>query len=192
MGTDGRGILLLSPAFAFPLETTPLIFTVGFTLFYVGSGMLLVGVLLCDVPRSRPVVVLAALGASSYSIYLWHLTASDLGRLTVELVSGTWLGFGAGAAVYVIGSLFVGVVMAKAIEVPALRFEIDGFRRAAIGRQNSRLTLYNAAFERGNFDLPFSASAHRPIVLQPRDPCPTARTCQVPEPLRPEPQSNLH
>ena len=69
------GILLLTPAFAFPLETTPFIFTVGLTFFYVGSGMLLVGVLLCDVPRTRPVVVLAALRASSYSIYLWHLAA---------------------------------------------------------------------------------------------------------------------
>lgn len=115
------GTLLLTPAFVFQLETTPFIFTVGLTLFYFGSGMLLVGMLLCNLPRSRLVVSMATLGAYSYSIYLWHMPVSVWGVPLVEQACGTSLGLGVRDAVYLIGSLVVGIVMAKMVEVPALR-----------------------------------------------------------------------
>ena len=115
------GFLLLTPAFVFQLETTPFIFTVGLTVFYLGSGMLLVGTFLCDVPRSRPVIVMATLGAYSYSIYLWHLFVREWGGPVVEVAWGTSAGFGLRTAVYLVGSLVVGVFMAKIVEVPALQ-----------------------------------------------------------------------
>ena len=115
------GALLLTPAFAFPLETTPFIYTIGLTIFYVGSGMMLVGTLLSQIPHGRVVAVLATLGAYSYSIYLWHmfvivrLIPLVEGAFDVELDSGTRL------AMYFVGSFGLGIAMAKAVEVPALR-----------------------------------------------------------------------
>ncbi len=115
------GVLLLTPAFVLPVETTPLIFTAGFTLFYVGSGMLLVGVLLCEPPRNRFALWAAALGTYSYSIYLWHPAVIYWGIPVLERILGTSLGFGVREAIYLCGSLAVGVMMAKLVEVPALR-----------------------------------------------------------------------
>ncbi len=67
------GALLLTPAFILPLETSPFIYTIGFTVFYVGSGMMLVGILLSQIPDGQPVATLATLGKYSYPIYLWHM-----------------------------------------------------------------------------------------------------------------------
>jgi peptidoglycan/LPS O-acetylase OafA/YrhL len=65
------GIALFTPAFVFPLSTTPALYTVGLTAWYVGGGAILMGVVLSPL---RPILApLAAMGASSYSIYLWHL-----------------------------------------------------------------------------------------------------------------------
>jgi peptidoglycan/LPS O-acetylase OafA/YrhL len=121
------GTVLLTPAFLFQLETTPFIYTVGLTLFYLGSGMLLVGALLSGLPRSGILVLMATLGAYSYSIYLWHMPMSEWGVPLVEWAFGTSLGFGVSTAVYLIGSLAFGVVMAKIVEVPALRLRDHWF-----------------------------------------------------------------
>lgn len=115
------GLLLLTPPFVFQLETTPFIFTVGLTVLYLGSGMLLVGTFLSDVPRSRPVIVMATLGAYSYSIYLWHLFVREWAGPVVDVTWGTSPGFAIRTTVYVIGSLVFGMVMAKIVEVPALQ-----------------------------------------------------------------------
>jgi peptidoglycan/LPS O-acetylase OafA/YrhL len=127
------GILLLTPAFAFQLETTPFIFTVGLTLFYLGSGMLMVGTFLCDLPRSRPLVVIATLGAYSYSIYLWHLCVQDWGGLVVGLAWGRPPGFAVRTTVYLVGSLALGVFMAKIVEVPALQLRDRWFPSRTTG-----------------------------------------------------------
>ncbi len=115
------GLLLFTPAFVFQLETTPFIYTAGLTVLSVASGMLLVGTFLCAVPPSRPIIVMATLGAYSYSIYLWHLFVLEWRGPVVEMALGGPSGFGIQTAVYLIGSLAVGVVMAKIVEVPALQ-----------------------------------------------------------------------
>ena len=115
------GALLLTPAFAFTLETTPFIYTIGLTIFCVGSGMMLVGILLSQIPHGRLVDVLATLGSYSYSIYLWHMFVVGWGislvegTLDVELAPGTRL------AMYFVGSFGLGIAMAKVVEVPVLR-----------------------------------------------------------------------
>lgn len=115
------GGMLLAPAFVLRLESTPSIYTVGLSAFYFGSGMMLVGVLLSQLPLRRSVALLAALGAYSYSIYLWHMPILVWGVPLVERVLGVQLEFGAVVAVYFGGSFCLGIVMAKLVEVPALR-----------------------------------------------------------------------
>jgi peptidoglycan/LPS O-acetylase OafA/YrhL len=114
------GASLLIPAFAFRLEGTPFIYTLGLSVFYLGSGMLLVGVLLSSLPRSRAIGLLGMLGAQSYSIYLWHMPVRVWGIAIVERTRGVELGLGAKFALYFLGSLVVGVIMARVIEGPAL------------------------------------------------------------------------
>lgn len=128
------GALLLVPPFVFPIETSPFMFTAGLTVFYVGSGMLMVGTLLIpDLHHRRVVVLLAALGADSYSIYLWHMPVRELGAPLVEVLSGATLGFAMRAAIYLLGSLAFGVLMARLIEVPALRLRDRWFPRQSPG-----------------------------------------------------------
>jgi peptidoglycan/LPS O-acetylase OafA/YrhL len=125
--TPWRGVLIfcgaasLSPAFLFKLETTPFIYTAGLTLFYLGSGMMLVGILLCRIPVSRPVVWLATLGAYSYSIYLWHMPLREYGLPWIEQIWGVRLNYGIWIAIFFIGSFVLGIFMAKIVELPMLR-----------------------------------------------------------------------
>jgi peptidoglycan/LPS O-acetylase OafA/YrhL len=115
------GAILFTPAFVLEVESSPLIYTVGLTVFYLGSGMMVVGVLLSDVPQRPAIVLLAALGAYSYSIYLWHMPVHDWGVPLVEAACGTSVGFGNRVLLYLAGSFAFGVAMAKWVEVPALR-----------------------------------------------------------------------
>ncbi|HYV34423.1 MAG TPA: acyltransferase [Gemmataceae bacterium] len=115
------GALLLTPPFVFHLQTTPLILAVGLTAFYIGSGMLMVGILLSNISNRRPVALLAALGAYSYSIYLWHMPVRDWGIELAEWIYGAPLGRTVQGPLYLVGSFVVGVVMAKLVEVPVLR-----------------------------------------------------------------------
>lgn len=117
----GAGALLLLPPFFLEVETSPFLYTVGFTLLYLGSGMLLVGVLLARAPRSRLVLWLAAIGTYSYSIYLWHMPMIQWLIPLLERTLGAELGFGVRVGLYVAGSIALGVVMARLIEVPTLR-----------------------------------------------------------------------
>ena len=127
------GALLLTPAFLFALEATPFIYTIGFTMFYVGSGMMLVGVLLSQLRNSRVVAMFAALGRYSYSIYLWHMFIPVWGlpliegTLDVELTPGTRL------AMYFASSFGLGVAMARIVEVPVLRFRDRWFPSSSPG-----------------------------------------------------------
>jgi peptidoglycan/LPS O-acetylase OafA/YrhL len=115
------GAALLAPAFIFRVETTFLVHTVGLTVFYLGSGLLVVVLVLRGLP-DRPWVRCAAfLGSYSYSIYLWHLMGrSELGmilwqRLRLPPMSPL------GVSAYILGSIAAGIAMAKIVEVPVLR-----------------------------------------------------------------------
>jgi peptidoglycan/LPS O-acetylase OafA/YrhL len=117
----GGGLALLAPAFAFQLETTPLIYTAGLTLFSAAGAMLVAGTVLCTSPRTGALSMLAALGACSYSIYLWHLPVMLWGIPLAEQAAGIRFSFVFRAALSVVGSLAFGVLMAKLVETPALR-----------------------------------------------------------------------
>jgi peptidoglycan/LPS O-acetylase OafA/YrhL len=121
------GGVLLAPAFAVPLETSPLLYTIGLTTLYVGSGMLVLAGAFWDGRANRVVHALAALGAASYSIYLWHMPLLRLGIPMLERMAGAPFSFGGRMALYLGGSLVVGMVMARLVEAPVLRLR-DRFR----------------------------------------------------------------
>src|SRR5262249_45569707 len=100
----GIGVLLLLPAFYFPRHT-PFIFTYGLTLFYLGSGCLLVAALGWQTPTTRIASAVAYTGSHSYSVYLWHMPVA----LVAFAVINNWFIY---AATYLIGSIAFGVGMA--------------------------------------------------------------------------------
>jgi len=115
------GTLLLVPAFCFPLEHTPFIYTYGLSLLYLGSGCLLVSALGFQSPKSRFANAIAYVGSHSYSVYLWHIPiALWVPVLAQEFLSNyyNWFVY---AAICTIGSIAFGIGMAIVIEFPVLR-----------------------------------------------------------------------
>ncbi len=114
------GVLLFIPAFLTLIEKSVFIYTFGFSLFYLAGGMLLVGSLGMKLPENKLVKTIAFLGSCSYSIYLWHLPATTLLVNVLEKpmsLKSNWFAY---FAIYVLGSVIVGVIMARLIELPVL------------------------------------------------------------------------
>ena len=115
------GLATFVPAFVFPIDQTPWLRTIGFSLLYVGAGSLLLGLLQIKVGQSAAVRFAAWLGTHSYSIYLWHMPVyGAVKRLVPHLVSPQWQ-WQVGAVLFVVGSFAAGVIMAKLVEFPVLR-----------------------------------------------------------------------
>jgi peptidoglycan/LPS O-acetylase OafA/YrhL len=131
------GVMLLAPAFVVPLETSALMYTVGLTAMYLGSGLLVMAASAYDTGRSRIVGALAAVGAFSYSIYLWHMPFLRMALPVIEEHMGGRFGFGARTALYLGGSVVVGIVMARLVEVPALRLRDQ--RHPSLARRPARI-----------------------------------------------------
>ena len=138
------GSLLLAPAFLITLES-PLMYTVGYTVLYIGSGMLVVGALLSDPRRRRTLGALATLGAFSYSIYLWHMPVLVWGLPLLEQLFGMSFPFSVRLVSYVGGSMAMGVVMARLVEVPALRLRDQLFPARSTATIAARPTPVDAA-----------------------------------------------
>jgi peptidoglycan/LPS O-acetylase OafA/YrhL len=115
------GALLLTPAFAFTLERTPFIYTIGLTIFAAGSGMMLVGILLSEIPDGHVTRALATVGSYSYSIYLWHMFVVVWGLPLIEGAIDAELAPGTRLATYLAVSFVLGMAMARVVELPALR-----------------------------------------------------------------------
>ncbi len=115
------GILLLLPAFCFPLETTPFISTYGFSLFYLGSGCLLAAALGGGTPGSRIASAMAYIGSHSYSIYLWHMPVAIGGAGFIAGALGQRDNWFVYAGIYLAGAVLFGIAMALLVEFPVLR-----------------------------------------------------------------------
>jgi len=115
------------------LDATGAVVTIGLTLGYLGfGGLMLIGLReKSDAGTTligKLVGILAAIGFYSYSIYLWHMAMKDYGlratrfvvkHLNISFISSVysrieWL-------VFVVGCVILGIIMAKLVEVPALK-----------------------------------------------------------------------
>ncbi|HSD66589.1 MAG TPA: hypothetical protein VLF95_07800, partial [Vicinamibacteria bacterium] len=108
------GLLLTAPCYLLSNEH-PFILTLGLTLNYLGYGMVLAAVLTLPRVLPRPFeAALAFVGFYSYSVYLWHLPL-------LAVVRNRFGGHAAGVALFYAGSIVVGVLVARLVELPALR-----------------------------------------------------------------------
>lgn len=114
------GVLLLSPAFIFDRGSNRWMSTLGFVLFYVGSGSVLIGALRFPKSNSLPISFLALLGAASYSIYLWHIPIGFWCWIAVRKMFGLD-NFLLYFLSYVGGSCLFGLIMSRVVEFPVLR-----------------------------------------------------------------------
>lgn len=114
------GVLLLLPAFILQLETHVWIATIGLTLFYLGSGMLLIFALKTNFSRIPLANLIAYIGTFSYSIYLWNAPVQDWLSKAMENSSGkdNWFFY---AGVYLSATFLIGILTSKIIEYPILK-----------------------------------------------------------------------
>jgi peptidoglycan/LPS O-acetylase OafA/YrhL len=95
-------------------------------------------------PSSRSPLAkgLSWIGYYSYSIYLWHVVA----MLGIEQLPAGWFRF----PLYFVAAIALGVLMAKLIEVPALKLRDKVFPSGAAAREQlARAQISNAQFATG-------------------------------------------
>jgi peptidoglycan/LPS O-acetylase OafA/YrhL len=91
--------------------------SLGYTQNFLGAGLVVAGLMLCNIPRNRLTLSLAALGAYSYSIYLWHMALMYWAVPHLQ----DHLSWSARTALYVVGAFVIGIAMAKVVETPLLK-----------------------------------------------------------------------
>lgn len=114
------GCGLLAPAFIYPAIPYTWMMVQGYTLCYLGAGALLLAAVRVRTVRAAPLRGIVFLGSYSYSIYLWHWPyrlwgMNALGKRWPLLADELYL------PTYILGSLVLGVLMGKLVEMPALR-----------------------------------------------------------------------
>jgi peptidoglycan/LPS O-acetylase OafA/YrhL len=131
-------VAAIVPAIVLPVESM-FMSTIGFTLLYLGFGCVLLFALYHSGSRASsryfgvPGILLARVGAYSYSMYLWHLVVATLGLTLIRRAytyASTTLSQGilpqqlhplVEFAAYVLASVAVGITTAKLVEMPVLR-----------------------------------------------------------------------
>ncbi|MDZ4683944.1 MAG: acyltransferase [Planctomycetaceae bacterium] len=145
----GVGMLLLLPAFIFPIDRTWWMPAFGLTLCYVGSSAILAGCLALRVPQRREVEWLAQIGACSYSIYLWHLPVQAWGIDWLQGIAGGELNWFLYAGCYLGCALTVGILMSRLIEYPVLRVRERLFPSRGAQRSSGVEALRTSEAHRG-------------------------------------------
>ena len=116
------GILCLSIAFIFDYEIYPFMYTIGFTILYLGSGSILIGMTAIHIPNNKITRLLAYVGIQSYSIYLWHSAFdSFIINLLQYLRVVPVLSPTVHLLIYIPCGISLGILMALVIEAPFLK-----------------------------------------------------------------------
>ena len=116
-------------AFAFVKTDNRLMLTVGFTVLYLGFGIvLMLALTMRDVLPSTLQSGTAGIGSAmayvgmySYSIYLWHLPVRVYLPLAVARITGFHMGPRRTDLLYVPLAILAGIAMSKLVEYPILR-----------------------------------------------------------------------
>jgi peptidoglycan/LPS O-acetylase OafA/YrhL len=150
------GTLALAPAFVFPLETSRFISTFGLTLFYIGSGLILTATLTFDFGKHKIATFAAYVGSYSYSIYLWHMPVAVW---LLPLAHWSWSVY---FALYLVGSLSLGMIMGLLVEFPILRLRDRWFPSRARPPTISGEGYANALQRTGSAFTPAAYAAAQP------------------------------
>ena len=114
------GFFLISPGFWLTQET-PWMYTYGVSLLYLGFGAILIGTLAAPIESAHKAVrlgfrSLGFIGGFSYSIYLWHVPLLIWLASFSILRKPYW-----GISAFVLGSLALGIITSKLIEIPIVK-----------------------------------------------------------------------
>lgn len=114
------GCFLMVPAFLFPMEFHKEITVFATVPIYVGAGLLVLASTRLAGSRHRSLITAGILGASSYSIYLWHMAVAIWGWPLFGKATGLQ-NYAAYFVFYMGGSLAFGLLMSRLVEWPMLR-----------------------------------------------------------------------
>lgn len=121
LGLIASGILLIAPALVFSIDDQPWRMVVfGLPVFALGAGALILGSLHSRTLARRPFSNLARVGFYSYSIYLWHMPINIWVISALEAKFGSNPNWVLNCAIYLSGSIGVGILMARLVEYPVL------------------------------------------------------------------------
>jgi peptidoglycan/LPS O-acetylase OafA/YrhL len=115
------GVALLAPASFIELEGSFYYYTLGLSVNYLGSGMILAAFLTHAMPRGGAYRAMEFIGIRSYSIYLWHAPVNNWGLTWVAPILKEVTPLSVFIALGVAGPVAVGVLLACVVESPALR-----------------------------------------------------------------------
>lgn len=122
-------IVVILPAFVLHLESSSYMQSVGLSMNYVSSGVLLVSSL--KLKESILLRIMAYIGKYSYAIYLVHM---PLQGICIDLYRSSavnsWMGY---VVLYISASLMLGVLVSRTIEYPILKLR-DKFYPSRINR----------------------------------------------------------
>lgn len=128
VGRRFRPLFLAAPvvlilAYLFPVEQSAVSYTIGFTVFYLMFGGLVVLALAYpDFGRSGPQKLIALAGVYSYTIYLAHsVIYASPGILTFRLFVFPYFGYTGDRILFFGFSVVLGVLISHVIERPFLR-----------------------------------------------------------------------
>ena len=111
------GLCLLLPAFLIELNNWVNVF--GVISFYLGAGLLLMACIRFKSSDNNLLNLFGLLGATSYSIYLWHMPVSELSiYLLKPFVEDSYLLY---IVIYMTAAFVTGFILNKCIEGPSLR-----------------------------------------------------------------------
>lgn len=121
-------LFLMSPvvlvlAYLFPVEQNAVSYTIGFTVFYLMfGGLVVLAMAYPNFGRSGPQRLIALAGIYSYTIYLAHsVIYASPGMTGIRLFVFPYFGYTGDRILFFVSSVVLGVVISHVIERPFLR-----------------------------------------------------------------------